>query len=184
MTGEPPAPSIAIRPARLDDSGAIAAIYEPNVRGSTTSFEDAPPDAAEIAARMRAILPRYPWLVAEFAGEVVGYAYGSSHRARPAYRWSVEVSVYVDARVHGRGIGRALYVALFAHLAKLGYYRAFAGVTLPNAASEALHRAVGFERIGVFERVGYKLGGWRDVGWYARDLRPADPAPAEPRAND
>ena len=132
---------------------------------------------------MRKVLARLPWLVAEDeSGLVVGYAYASPHRERPAYRWSVDISVYVDPAMHGRGIGRALYDELLEQLRGLGYLNVYAGITLPNAASVALHEAIGMTRIGVYERVGYKLGEWRDVAWFGMRLaEPTTDPPPEQR---
>ncbi len=170
----------AIRLARESDGEAVAAIYRPVVESSPTSFEIDPPGAEEMARRIRDTFPAYPWLVCEVGGRVAGYAYGMRHRARPAYRWSAEVSVYVGASHHRRGVGRALYLSLFEILAAQGYCTAFAGITLPNSGSVALHEAVGFEPIGVFRRIGHKFGAWHDVGWWQRPLRGYDASPAEP----
>jgi phosphinothricin acetyltransferase len=165
-------------PAR--DAAPVAAIYRPAVIGSLASFEEVAPDGAEMAARIAAILDRTPWLVAEDEGVVSGYAYAGPHRERAGYRWAVNISVYVDAAYHGRGIGRRLYDELLAILRRQGIVNAFAGITLPNPASVALHEAIGMRRIGVYERVGFKAGAWHDVAWYG--LRLADPAgtPPEP----
>lgn len=173
-----------IRLASPDDGGALAEIYAPAVVARATSFETVPPDAAEMAARVQRVLARTPWLVAESAdGTVVGYAYAGPHRGdRPAYRWSVEVSAYVSDRVHRGGVGRALYSALFDLLRLQGFRNAYAGVTLPNEASERFHRAMGFELVGVYERVGYKLGAWHDVAWSALPLAPHDHEPEPPLA--
>lgn len=162
------------------DADAIAAIYAPAVTGSTATFEEVAPSALEIAERMRRVLPRTPWLVAEVDGAVAGYAYASPHRERPGYRWSVDISVYVAAGHQGRGIGRALYDALVPRLRDQGYVNAYAGVALPNPASVALHEGIGMRRIGVYERVGWKHGRWVDVAWFG--LRLADPPgpPDEP----
>jgi len=167
-----------IRPATEADSAALLAIYAPFVERSTVSFETAVPDADEFAARVRKSLSRWAWLVCEVDGAIAGYAYGSAHRERAAYRWSVETSAYVDPRFQRRGIGGTLYRELLDTLAALGYFNAYAGITLPNEASVALHRAVGFEPIGVFKSIGYKFGAWHDVGWLQRRLR--DGKPAEP----
>jgi phosphinothricin acetyltransferase len=179
-----------IRPARLDDAGlaadaaACAAIYAPYVTGTATSFEDVPPSPEEMARRISAAAATHAWLVAERPdGELLGYAYGTPFRARPAYRWSTEVSVYLAVEAPRRaGAGRALYDSLLAMLTARGYHRAFAGVALPNDASVALHRAVGFEEVGVERRVGFKLGAWHDVLRMQLDLVPAtDDPPADPR---
>ena len=167
-----------VRPATAADAGAIAAVYAPYVTDSAVSFETEPPDAAEITARMSA-RPRMPWLVAVREGSVVGYCYAGPHRARAAYRWSVEVSVYLSASEHGRGTGRALYQRLLAELRDLGYATAYAGITQPNPASVGLHESLGFTAVGVFRAVGYK-DGWRDVGWWQLSLATPE-LPVEPR---
>ncbi|HET7901771.1 MAG TPA: GNAT family N-acetyltransferase, partial [Candidatus Nanopelagicales bacterium] len=154
-----------IRPARPEDCAAMAAVYAPYVEGTWISFEEVAPDAAELARRMAA-QPLLPWLLAEEDGAVVGYAYASHHRARPAYRWSVDVSVYLAAAAVGRGLGTGLYGALLPLLRDLGYVSAYAGVAEPNPASTALHARLGFTPVGTFRDVGFKLGGWRDVTWH------------------
>ncbi len=163
------------------DATACAAIYAPFVSGSAVSFEEAAPSEEEIRERMQAARC---WLVAERDGAVAGFAYATPYRARPAYRWAVETSVYVSATAHGRGIGRTLYEALLAELESRGYRSACAAIALPNPASVALHEAVGFAPVGVFRAIGYKAGAWRDVGWWQRPLGPpgsrAGP-PAAPR---
>jgi phosphinothricin acetyltransferase len=136
------------------------------VEGSPVSFEEQAPDAAELARRIAATSRTHPWLVAEEEGEVVGYAYACPHRSRPAYRWAVDVSVYVSASHRGRGCGKVLYRELFARLRRQGFTAAFAGITVPNEASVGLHESLGFRAVGVFRRVGWKHGGWRDVGWW------------------
>jgi len=169
----PPAPTL--RAATASDAAAVLEIYRPSIEGSATSFEVVVPSVEEIAARIEKSLARWHWLVAEREGRVLGYAYGTEHRARAAYRWSVEVSAYVHPDGRGRGIGRALYLRLFDELARRGYCQAFAGIVLPNDASVALHRAVGFEPVGVFHRVGRKLGRWHDVAWFERPLGATPP---------
>src|SRR5687767_6604112 len=145
-----------IRLARPQDGSELAEIYRPAVADCATSFELDPPDGAEMARRVAKCMERTPWLVCERGGRVAGYAYGGSHRDRAAYQWSVEVSAYVHHDFHKRGIGRALYTALFAALAAQRYRNAYAGITLPNDASVALHAAVGFTPIGVYRAIGYK----------------------------
>jgi L-amino acid N-acyltransferase YncA len=160
-----------IRPATLEDAGALAEIYRPIVEHTTISFELEPPSAAEMRSRMAELLPRYPWLVAENATGVTGYAYASPHRRRAAYAPSVDVSVYVADEARGKGVGRALYAGLFTELAQAGaFHRAFAGIALPNDASVGLHKAFGFELVGVYREVGYKFGRWIDVAWWQRPL--------------
>ncbi|HTD32960.1 MAG TPA: arsinothricin resistance N-acetyltransferase ArsN1 family B [Candidatus Elarobacter sp.] len=165
-----------LRNVRDDDAEAIARIYAPYVETTADSFEETAPDAAEMRRRFATVTASYPWLVATLGGEVAGYAYGTMHRARPAYRPSVEVSVYVDQSAQRRGIARLLYGALFRELAARGYHRAFAGITASNEGSIAFHRAVGFTPIGVFHEVGYKFGRWHDTSWWERDLSPIAPA--------
>ena len=177
----PAPPARRVRLATAADAPALRDIYAPIVRDTATSFELEPPDAAEMARRLDKIMQRYPWLVCEEAGEVVGYAYGSEHRARPAYQWSVEVSVYVRPGQKRGGVGRLLYDALLRCLAAQGYYTAVAGITLPNEASVGFHRALGFAPVGTYPKLGYKLGAWHDTGWLARPLRPYADAPAPPR---
>jgi phosphinothricin acetyltransferase len=161
------------------DAAACAAIYAPHVEDGPTSFEERAPDAAELADRMEG---SHAWLVAEEEDEVVGFAYACPHRSRPAYRWSVDVSVYVAAGHRGEGHGRRLYEALFANLRERGFRVACAGITLPNEASVALHERLGFEPVGVYRGIGWKAGAWRDVGWWQLALSPgAEDPPAEPR---
>ncbi len=160
----------------------MAAIYRPAVTASIASFEEAPPSVDEMAGRIRTTLERLPWLVAEEGGDVIGYAYAAPHHQRAGYRWSVNISVYVAASHHGRGIGRSLYDELLPVLRRQGIVNVYAGIALPNPASVALHEGIGMRRIGVYEAVGFKHGGWHDVAWY--HLRLAEPAgePAEPIA--
>ncbi len=166
-----------IREATDDDAAACAAIYAPYVTETTVSFEDEPPTAEEMGRRIATALQRHAWLVLEEDGEVVGYAYAAPVKERAAYRWSCEVSVYVARGRSGGGRGRALYEALFARLAERGYRRAVAGMTQPNEASAALHRALGFEPVGVQRRIGWKHGAWRDVAWVRRSLTDDDGPP-------
>lgn len=159
-----------MRIATPADAADVAAVYAPVVRDTVISFEAEPPDAAEMARRIRATLPARPWLVAERGGVVIGYAYAGPHRARAAYRWAVETSVYVAGEARGAGVGRALYARLLAVLRAQGFAVAVAGVTLPNEASLALHRSFGFEDVGVYRGIGYKAGAWQDVWWGTLEL--------------
>ena len=167
---------IRIRPATEADAAALLAIYRPFVEASAASFEAIVPTVEEFAARIRKALTGWQWLVAEEDGQSIGYAYGSSHRERAAYRWSTEVSAYVAPNHHRQGIGRLLYTDLLADLVRKGYCNAYAGITLPNEASVALHRNVGFDYIGTFEAVGRKFGKWHDVAWYQRRLQDSPPS--------
>jgi L-amino acid N-acyltransferase YncA len=171
-----------IRIATLRDARAISEIYAPSVLEKVTSFEITAPDAAEFASRIERVMKVYPWIVCDSAGEVIGYAYASSHNERAAYRWSADVAVYVNGRAHRRGVGTALYASLFDVLAFQGIRNVYAGITLPNPASEGMHRRAGFAEVGVYHHVGYKFGAWHDVAWFERAILPAEKDPAEPKA--
>lgn len=163
------------------DAAAVAAIYRPHVTDGVASFEEFAPDQDEMARRIRTTLLRYPWLVAVREGDdnVVGYAYAARHRERAGYRWSADISVYVDAAARGQGVGRALYDALLPILRRQNVVNVYAGIALPNPASVALHEAVGMRRIGVYERVGWKFDRWVDVAWYGMRLWEPDGRPPE-----
>jgi L-amino acid N-acyltransferase YncA len=166
---------MVIRPAREEDAAQLLDIYAPYVERTAVSFELERPGVDEFAARVRKVLGGWQWLVAEIDGSLAGYAYGSTHRERPAYRWSVEVTAYVRADVRRQGVGTSLYSKLFGDLSAMGYFNAVAGVTLPNDASVGLHTAMGFEPIGIFRAVGWKFGRWHDVAWFQRRLREGKP---------
>lgn len=168
-----------MRDATLEDAADCAALYAPYVLASAATFETEPPTAHEMATRISSAQARHAWLVLESAGEILGYAYGGPFKARPAYRWACEVSVYIAQHRRGAGGGRLLYTALLERLAGRGYRTAAAGMTQPNEASAALHRALGFKPVGTFRRVGWKLGGWHDVCWVQRDLGSATGPPVE-----
>jgi L-amino acid N-acyltransferase YncA len=173
---------VTIRDADPDrDATACAAIYAPSVEEGATSFEERAPDAAEMATRIERTAAAHPWLLAGSGGEVVGYAYACPHRERAAYRWAVDVSVYIAAGQRGRGIGGSLYEALFERLRRQRFQVACAGITLPNEASVGLHESLGFLAVGINRRIGWKRGAWRDVGWWQLELTPAGAEPpAEP----
>ena len=170
-----------IRLATPADAAQIADIYRPFCDASHISFEEPAPDAAEMAARIERIGRRLPWLVDEAGGAVAGYAYASPHRERAAYRWAVEVTVYIHERFRGRGVGRALYGELFDRLRGQGLFKAYAGIALPNPASQAFHESMGFTLVGIYRKIGYKLGAWWDAGWWQLTLQPEVDHPAEPR---
>ena len=169
-----------IRPAGASDAPAIADIYRPAVVGSPISFEYDAPHAEEMGRRIAQLTPRFPWLVSEVDGIVMGYAYAGPHRERHAYQWSVDVSAYVHADARRAGVARALYSSLFAVLVLQGFRNACAGITLPNDASVGFHTALGFTPVGVYRKVGYKLGAWHDVGWFERELAPRVHEPPAP----
>jgi phosphinothricin acetyltransferase len=174
--------TVLIRHADPDrDAGACAAIYAPSITQSVASLEERAPEARELGDRIRIISRDYPWLVAEIDGAVVGYAYASRHHERAAYRWTADVTVYISPHHHRRGVGRALYGALFGLLERQGVHEVCAGVTLPNDASVGLHEALGFVPVGVYRDVAFKFGRWHSVGWWQLSLRPRldGAAPAE-----
>jgi L-amino acid N-acyltransferase YncA len=170
----------SIRVAVDADVAAITAIYRPIVEATAISFETDAPSEDEMRRRLGETLSRYPWLVCELGGRVAGYAYATKHRVRAAYQWSVDTSVYVHADFRRCGIGRALYRSLFGILAAQGFFTTYAGIALPNPASVALHESVGFRPLGVYRKVGYKLGAWHDVGWWQLELRRHEAHPGNP----
>jgi L-amino acid N-acyltransferase YncA len=178
-------PAVQIRHAdAIRDAEACAAVYAPFVTEGLASLEERPPSAAEMGERIQRISAGHPWLVAELDGDVIGYAYGSRHHERSSYRWGANVAVYIAATHHRRGIGRALYGTLLPLLVRQGLYVACAGITLPNQASVALHESLGFAPVGIYRRIGFKFGQWRDVGWWQTQLHepvegetPAEPGP-------
>jgi phosphinothricin acetyltransferase len=169
-----------IRPAGPNDAAACAAIYRPYVLQTAITFESDPPTAADMAGRIEAATRSYAWLVAEVDGAVVGYAYAGPFATRPAYRWSCEVSVYLETGRRRTGAGRALYRALLPRLVARGYRVAVAKTTLPNDASMGLHTELGFQPVGIHRRIGWKLGAWHDVAITQLDLITGDEPPAQP----
>jgi phosphinothricin acetyltransferase len=135
-----------------------------------------------MSRRIETLLPRLPWLVAANGEDVLGYVYAGAHKERPAYRWSVDVTVYLAEAARRRGVGRRLYTALFGILRQQGFRSAFAGIALPNDPSVGLHEALGFQPIGVYEDVGFKMGGWRAVKWWRLGLGHGSGEPTEPVA--
>ncbi len=175
---------IQIRPATPADGAAVAEIYAYYVAETAITFDETEPTAAEMSQRIADTLTKYPYLVAtDDQQTVIGYAYASAHRPRASYRWSVDTAIYVDPSHRRSGVGSALYSRLIPMIKSQGYTRAYAGITLPNVASVGLHERLGFEPIGVYTAVGYKLGLWRDVGWWELSLtnelpmRPTEPGP-------
>lgn len=171
-----------IRVATPRDAEAVVDIYAPIVRETAISFEIDPPSVSEMQQRMEETLLQWPWLVCERQGEVLGYVYATRHRARAAYQWSVDVSVYIRDGMRRTGIGRALYTSLFKLLVLQRFHNCYAGITLPNPGSVGLHEALGFQPVGVYRRVGYKMAAWHDVGWWQLALSTAKASPATPIA--
>ena len=177
-----PVERLRFRFADEQDAAAIQAIYAPYCESSVVSFETKAPSVEEIGQRIRKISEQFPWIVGEFDRRILGYAYGSRHSERAAYQWSVDATVYVSPLAQRTGLGRGLYTSLFRILALQGYYKVYAGITLPNPASVGLHEAVGFKPVGIYRGVGYKLGSWHDVGWWQLGLQPESDEPPAPQS--
>jgi phosphinothricin acetyltransferase len=169
-----------VRDATVADAPACARIYAPYVTDTAITFETEVPSTDEMARRIEKSLRTHAWLVLVDEGEVVGYAYAGPFKERPAYRWSCEVSVYLDREYHGRGGGRRLYAALLERLEQRGFRMAAAGMTQPNVASGRLHAAMGFEPVGTYRDIGWKFDRWYDVAWVQRRLGDGSVPPAEP----
>ena len=172
---------IIFRLAMPEDAQSVLDIYAPIVFNTSISFEETPPNEIEMRARIEKTIEKYPWIVATKSdSKILGYAYASSHRERSAYKWSVDVSVYVGEEFRGQNLGKKLYKELFKILQKQNYYRAFAGIVLPNEASICLHESMGFTRLGTYRDVGYKHNKWHDVGWWELTLKGPDLLPNAP----
>lgn len=169
-----------IRVATKADATGILEIYAPVVRDTVISFEAEPPSLEEMEGRIERTLAQYPWLVCVEGERVLGYVYGSQFRARVAYQWSVEVTVYIHHEARGQGVGKRLYAALFEILRRQGYVSMYAGVTLPNPASVGIHESMGFEPIGAFPLAGFKFGAWHDVGFWRKSLNEPSLNPPPP----
>lgn len=169
----------SIRLAIAEDSRDILDIYSYYIRCTPVSFETEVPALPDFTRRIESIAADYPYLVYVIDGKTAGYAYASRHAERAAYRYGVDVSIYVSQQYHGRGIACKLYSCLFDILRELGYFNAYAIITVPNARSEHFHRNFGFSVIGVCHKTGYKAGEWHDVLWMEKRLREhtANPAP-------
>jgi len=162
--------SLVIRNVCLDDVEAILKIYSPYIETSATSFEEKIPSINSFSKRVKDISSKFPYIIAKYDGVTVGYAYATALRSRSAYRWSVETTVYVSKNHHRKGVGRELYKNLFEILRKQNFKNAFAAISLPNQGSRNLHMRMGFEKIGVYKNVGFKLDQWWDVEWWQLEL--------------
>lgn len=162
--------SIVLRPVREGDTARLLDIYAPYVTDTVITFEYEVPTLAEFGSRVRSISADYPYLVCEMDGVVVGYAYAHRQMERAAYQWNAELSVYLDQKARGYGLGTALYGALLELLAQMGVRNAYGCVTLPNDASRNLHEKLGFVLSGVWRHSGFKRGAWHDVGWFERSV--------------
>jgi L-amino acid N-acyltransferase YncA len=168
-------PQILIRGAGAADVSALLDIYRPFVQDTAVSFELMPPTVTEFENRIVAAQTQWAWLVAESSETIVGYAYAAAFRERAAYRFTAEVSAYIHPEHQGRGVAGALYRRLFEILRTKGYCNAYAGIVLPNDASIAFHKSLGFSSVGVFHRAGFKFGRWHDVSWWEVRLRDEPP---------
>jgi phosphinothricin acetyltransferase len=161
-----------IRPATYEDTQSITHIYNHYVENTTVTFEEQVVKRSDMQTRITAITNLgLPWLVYEKASKVIGYAYASQWNTRSAYRNTIEVTIYLSPHCVGKGLGTALYQALFTQLKDDGYHTAIAGITLPNPASINLHEKLGLRKVGHFKQVGYKFGRWLDVGYWQSNLK-------------
>lgn len=169
-----------IRLATPADAGGILDIYAPYIADTSFTFETEVPSVAAFAERIRSYLHNWPWLVCEAGGRIAGYAYSSRYRERTGYQWCVECSVYVHDDYLRRGVGRALYTPLFEMLKRQGFRNVFAVINLPNDRSVRFHESLGFQWFATYDHVGYKLGNWKDVGWWRLTINDYTDGPAPP----
>lgn len=169
-----------IRLATPADAAAMLAIYSPYVRDTSITFETEVPSVSSFADRIETYLQNWPWLVCEINGIVAGYAYATRHRERMGYQWSVECSVYIHDDHFRKGIAHQLYEKLFALLKMQGFTTVYAVINLPNDRSVAFHESMGFTYFTTYEKVGYKLGKWKNVGWWQLRLNEFPDEPAAP----
>lgn len=170
-----------IRLADKDDASSILQIYAPYITGTAITFECEVPTVEAFSDRMKNIQRVYPWLVCEIDDHIAGYAYASRYMERQAYDWSADFSIYINPQYHGKRIGKSLYFSLIEILKLQGYYNIYSAVTMPNIKSESLHESFGFNEIGIFRNVGYKLGGWHDVKWYVLKINEHIQSPVKPK---
>ena len=169
-----------IRLATSNDAAGILEIYAPYIANTSFTFETEVPSVEEFAERINTYLINWPWLVCEVEGKIAGYAYATKHRERVAYQWSIESSIYIHDDFQKAGIGRALYTAMFVILRKQGFRNVYAVINLPNEKSVAFHESLGFTYFATYEQVGYKLGKWKNVGWWRLILNEFGDEPAAP----
>jgi phosphinothricin acetyltransferase len=169
-----------IRLVKPADAAAVLAIYAPYVRDTSITFETEVPTEAEMQERIMHYSENWPWLVVEAEGRVVGYAYASRYRERVAYQWSVECSVYIHVEHMRAGLAGKLYTKLFSLLKMQGFTTVYAVINLPNDRSVLFHEKMGFRYFATYEKVGYKLGQWKNVGWWQLQLNNYIDEPASP----
>jgi len=170
----------ALRLATPADANGILAIYAPYIVNTSFTFETEVPSTEEFAERIKMYLINWPWLVCEIDGKIAGYAYASRYRERVAYQWSVECSVYIHDDFQQAGIGKVLYTALFEILKRQGFRNVYAVINLPNEKSVVFHERLGFVHFATYEQVGYKLGKWKNVGWWRLVVNEFGDEPAAP----
>ena len=170
----------SIRIANTDDSESILKIYAPYIENTSYTFETEVPTVDSFRERISSYLQNWPWLVCEIDGVVAGYAYGARHRERVAYQWSIETSVYIHDDYQRRGVARALYTALISILRLQGFRNLYAVINLPNDKSVSFHENLGFEYFATYKNVGYKLGKWKNVGWWQLQLNEYSMEPKPP----
>lgn len=163
-----------------EDTAQILEIYSPIVTHGSATFEEVVPTLADMQARIQKISAFFPWYVVMDGDRLLGYAYAGAHHERASYRWSVNVSVYLRPDMHRQGLGKLLYQTLFTQLRKQNFFRAYAGITMENKVSIAMHERLGFKPAALYQKVGYKLGRWHDVGWWELELQPVVSPPPEP----
>lgn len=159
-----------LRLARPADAEAVLRVYAPYIKETAISFEYDVPAPDELAKKIEAIKERYPFLVCELEGEIVGFTYASAHMERSACMWNAELLVYIDERYLRRGIGHSLYSALIEMLKLQNIQNVYGAVTIPNESSVWLHKSIGFDIVGTYKKAGFKLGRWHDVIWYGKQL--------------
>ena len=172
--------STFIRRAVSKDAKQCLDIYKKYADQTAYSFEQCAPSISQMAERIESITLTYPWLVFECDQLIRGYAYASQFRPRAAYQWTAEVTVYLNDQSQGSGLATELYQQLFKVLVKQGFFNAIAVITEPNPQSERFHQKMGFEKIGVYKSIGYKLDQWHDIGWWQKSLQPIHLNPGSP----
>lgn len=169
-----------IRYLSQSDFTAILEIYRPFITDSAVSFEEEVPSFEAFSQRLSGIAEKYPFMVVEDQGKILGYAYASLHRERKAYRWITETTIYMAQEARGQGLGKRLYSTLLDELSRRHFTLAYGIITLPNAASISLHAACGFENMVVHKNAGWKRNAWHDVLWMKKELGPFETPPTEP----
>ncbi len=169
-----------LRLATPADSNAILDIYAPYIQNTSFTFETEVPSIEEFAERIKNYLNNWPWLVCEIDGKIAGYAYATKYRERTAYQWCVESSIYIHDDFQKAGIGKLLYITLFEILKRQGFRNVYAVINLPNEKSVAFHERLGFTYFATYEQVGYKLGKWKNVGWWRLIVNEFGDEPAAP----